>query len=560
MAKYTITALDTIGIQRYIFGSNRLQENIGASELVRLATEEWALEELPKPNNVDNAKQGTLKKDDLRIEDADSRLAAEVIYKGGGNAVIIFRSADDALAYAQRLTHKVLKGAPGLILVAAHHHEFDWQQDVLKDAVLNLLGDRMAASKASRLPSSPLLGLGVTAACQSTGAVAIRTDEGLRWAGERGEEPRLISREVEKKLGARDWATDRLKGLFRKVLRGAYDFPLDMDDLGRIEGEESYVAVVHADGNGMGDHIKRLAGQFPTPIHNRAYVKTMRDFSRSVEEAALSALGHVVKLLTQSLKRDEQSGQWKAAGKIPITGARLPFRPLVFGGDDVTFVCNAQIGMSLAAAYLGAFEREAQRLNLPNLHASAGIAMVKMHYPFARAYKLSEELAKSAKRFVIEKSKGRNDYDASALDWHFATSGLSGTLDQIRDREFNLQDKRTLLMRPLLLRPEDRDSDGRAWFKRIEMLAVIFQSDQKDSDWGRKRNKVKALREALRDGPKAVEAFRRNYELDELPEILPEKKTYRRDGYDDNKTRCGYFDAIELSDHYCRLDELEAEQ
>ena len=34
MAKYTLTVLDTSQIQRYVFSSNRLKENIGASELV----------------------------------------------------------------------------------------------------------------------------------------------------------------------------------------------------------------------------------------------------------------------------------------------------------------------------------------------------------------------------------------------------------------------------------------------------------------------------------------------------------------------------------------------
>lgn len=43
------------------------------------------------------------------------------------------------------------------------------------------------------------------------------------------------------------------------------------------------------------------------------------------------------------------------------------------------------------------------------LTVAAGVAIVKTHYPFARAYELSEALCKSAKRL---------SRDVSTLDWH----------------------------------------------------------------------------------------------------------------------------------------------
>ena len=41
-----VTVLDTTGIQPYIFSSNRLRENVGASFLVSQATDEWVKEVL----------------------------------------------------------------------------------------------------------------------------------------------------------------------------------------------------------------------------------------------------------------------------------------------------------------------------------------------------------------------------------------------------------------------------------------------------------------------------------------------------------------------------------
>ena len=52
MASFVLTVVDTQGIQPYIFGTNRLAQNVGASFLVKEATHRWVAEALPAPNNV----------------------------------------------------------------------------------------------------------------------------------------------------------------------------------------------------------------------------------------------------------------------------------------------------------------------------------------------------------------------------------------------------------------------------------------------------------------------------------------------------------------------------
>src|SRR2546423_1122094 len=121
MTQYTVTAVDTTGIQPYIFGSNRLRENVGASELVRLATGQWALDIVKAiagdRHNIERSEEPFRFKDgfDVNVESDDR--AAEVLYVGGGNIVIIFRSGERAKEFAGELTRKVLIEAPGLSLV-----------------------------------------------------------------------------------------------------------------------------------------------------------------------------------------------------------------------------------------------------------------------------------------------------------------------------------------------------------------------------------------------------------------------------------------------------------
>lgn len=576
MSNFTLTMLDASGIQRYIFGSNRLQENIGASEIVYRATTLWAFEALNEErleNNVEIKNWKTAEwgfKKEKMIE-RDNALKAEVVYAGGGNTLIIFRAYEDALRFTRRLTQRLLKDAPGMALTVQHVQEFKWQSEKLSKKRGELL-KALAKHKQSRHPSTPILGLGVTAVCESTGLPAARTNEGevqvkdksilLKWGDE---EPRIISREILAKLTWRDFAQRRLKHFVGKSWRGDdFDFPSDIDTLGRVKGEESYVAVVHADGNRMGKHIDAIADRIAwqetdTGAGNREYVNELRNFSEKVNDASLAALESLMQRMHLACDWNEETKQWMIAKKVPIISKDskywLPFRPLVFGGDDVTFLCNARLGLTLATAYLSAFENEIKQKKMNPIHACAGVAMVKMHYPFARAYDLSEQLCNNAKK-EYTRDENKPDSDCSALDWHFATSGLSGSLNAIRRREYFSDEGKELCMRPLRLRAEQNDQTGRYWENGIERIIREFQDGK---EWAKRRNKVIGLRDVLRAGPQTTADYRRDFDLPLLPQpdshfIPGNVKMYREKGW--IPERCVYFDAIELLDHYVSLEEI----
>ena len=529
MPEYTLTVLDTPGIQPYIFGSNRLRENIGASELVRLATGQWALEEL-RNQGVSNVRDPVAldlaaQLDDRRIE-AD-KLDAEVIYVGGGNTLILFSDANKARAFVTGLSRRLLEEAPGLDL-AAVHLPILWETDSLKSKVDEAMAS-LARHKASQPPSAPLLGLGVTASCNSTGLVATSTSSSHGAPGR----SYPISDAVAAKLEAVTQADRRLRRLLPPELQQAgFTFPSEFDALGRSKEEMSYIAVVHADGNGMGQFFRGVGSAAVSP---RDYIDRMRAASAKVAQAATAALGQVLSALVGSIRVDEKQYYIPigADRKLVIEGDFLPFRPLVFGGDDVTFVCDGRLGLALAVRYLKAFEAESKELK-PQLHACAGIAVVKTHYPFARAYELSEKLAGSAKNYVRQNLGGQ----ASALDWHFAASGLLGELDAIRAREYTVP-RGKLTVRPVSL----AGSGLRSW----SWLAQVIVELQKHAET--QRNKVIALREALRGGPEVTEKYlAASWEGGKLPMPGISNEGLAKTGWEDG--RCGYFDAIEAMEYY----------
>ena len=548
-----LVAVDTLQIQPYIFGSNRLRENVGASYLVDMATGDWACEAVKDAAPTNNLGPGHLLRDDARIEDG---LEAEVLYAGGGNFVVLFREDRAATAFTSTLSRYVLQEAPGLQLEIARQ-EMDWHKDVLRDRLDEVL-HRLAVQKRQRARPAPLLGLGVTAACRSTGLPATGVVRGI------GDDPDyLASDEIRTKvdvawpgLHGLSMADRRLQATIK--LEAGYRYPADFEDLGSTVGEYSHIAVVHADGNSIGQRLREIGAPYSTADKNRECVLARRDFSRNLKQAAQSALQAVLNQLVQEVC--EQDGQ-RIIGSSPnpknpdalpwITLKRkgseffIPLRPLVFGGDDVTFVCDGRLGLALTTAYLQEFERQTEAAGLGKdrgrLTACAGVAIVKGHYPFARAYQLAADLTGSAKvyRRTCEAITG------SCLDWHFALSGLGGSIDEIRAREYTVPEG-SLVLRPVTLENNPVQSQH-AW-------PVIWRGIQEfqGKEWADRRNKIKALRDALREGPAAVKHFIAVFnDGAHLPSVLSEMGTWPETGWQGKF--CGYFDAIELADWFIPL-------
>lgn len=539
MSKFTINVIDTSGIQGYIFSSNRLRENIGASHLVSEATGEWIEETLDKLGVPKHQQKEPIE---------TSGLNAEVVYAGGGNTLIVFKSREIAIKFTRILSKQVLEEAPGINLVVAHK-EFDWDEERLYQVVKDLMEGEIDRRKYERITSVALLGLGVTASCNSTQLPAVdRSNKYIQYGDDEEADSYLISTETKQKLKAVDRANKKLQKMFADVVDGdIYQFPYRTDHLGRSERESSYVAIVHADGNGMGKRFQKYGEQAK---NNRDYIQRMRDFSKSVEEAGKNALKAVVQVITKSIQ------EGKFVGKLGAFQLKakyyLPFRPLVYGGDDITFICEGRIGLELAALFLREFE-EQDVADRKKLTACAGVCVVKTHYPFARAYKISEELCKEAKK-LVKKNKESEPDGFSAIDWHLAASGLFGSISEIRKLEYQITNDKDiwhLEMRPVRLKKHS--SEWRTWEGFTQVVKEFKEGDK----WKDSHNKVMALREVLRKASNdATKEFLLAYKLSQLPSfsessVQTEHEQLARNGWLNN--RCGYFDAIEAMEFYIEL-------
>jgi hypothetical protein len=349
------------GIQAWIMASDRLKELKGGSALI---------DELARSEGECDARR--------LIE----RTGGELQTAAAGNVEAIFDDRAQLERFAAAWPLVVAQRAPGLQVIQAWA-PFEVESDPW-DSVFADLG----AARNRTAPTLPELGPLVERAGR-TGNGAVR----------RGENGSLEDRAIVAKL-TRSKASDALDQLA----------PTDVvfvDEADRLG--EGYLAVVHADGNGLG----KLFMDFG-PVQRR-------EASEAVSTACVAAAKQAVRYLCEL--QCSADGDGDGYGKV--NGAlQLRARPIVVGGDDFTFLVDARFALPFTHRYLEAFVQESRKFKIfPNgLSACAGVAIVKTGFPFHAAHELAESLCKAAKGRLRDAPTGgllfhRVTTASTALSW-----------------------------------------------------------------------------------------------------------------------------------------------
>ncbi len=400
-----LSLYDLTGIQSYIFGSNALKENLGGSFLVNQALDRW-------------------------LPEASEKAGAEFQWAGGGNGMVVASGPDQAHAVARRFSIKLHEQSPGLHVACAHAK---WDETPAGfDTARKALQKNLQDHKAGRWPPAAFDGAGVTAACSSTGEPAVAR-ENERWLG-----PAALAR-----IQSSELANIHIQGTFeieRYVDAKGESRPLVwtsvIDKLGRSKGEQSMIGVIHFDGNGMGKRFRETET-----------LDELRDLSIAVNEAGKetlrTALGWVLDHLPGITDRERGGFALHERDEASAESEDcFPARPIVYGGDDITLVCEARIALDMAAELLRAWRLHTEKLPGGPAHACAGVALVRAHYPFYRAYRLAEKLCREAKAHL------RNEVEASVIDWEFIAGAGLTTLSERREKHYQSATGEKLHARP----------------------------------------------------------------------------------------------------------------
>lgn len=377
MSKAYLYAAAVQGIQDFIFKTNELRHIVGASELVeQICTS--AFNEFEKQDG-------------------------ESVVRAAGNIKYVFKNLDDCKKAFRNFPKKIMQMAPG-ITVSQAVAEIEEFGDAIDEVEKKLKVQR------NKPPKSVLSGLMGIKRANNTGMPVTCVSKG-----------EYLDDATNAKLKQGNTVWELCKKSFNIETLSHKQIPYDISD---IKGKNDWIAIIHADGNGLGKVVQKVGKD----------KVLFREFSMKLDEATT---------LAAKAAYDAVKGKFSENGKIPI-------RPVVLSGDDMTVIIRGDLAVEYAKVFIKAFEEEAKKLLgniLTNkeifadgkdyLTACAGIAFIKSSYPFYYGYQLAEELCGQAKKDT-KAMVGENDLPASCLMFHKVQDSFITNYEAIIERELTV--------------------------------------------------------------------------------------------------------------------------
>jgi len=495
--KYAVL-IEVASIQQYIFSSNKLKENIGASYIIEklLFLENGVMDTILKTKYSSKFNLNHWRTD---VNDIDITSDCFIGYIGGGNALVFFSNETNAHNFIKKFSITCLTEFPSLRIGFGVKKDFNLSK--YKDEYQLLLQD-LKERKAKYISVVSISKHGITADCP--------------WSNDAAEvfevkSKSYISSASGSKLKAAKISQDNQAEIY-KCLKERYILTDEIDLLGQNK-EASYIAVVHIDGNGMGKIFSNITN-----------LVDLRKKSIAVSDKANNAMTAIIQHLIEI----------KTAGKLSDLSFKdegiLPIRPILVGGDDVTFICEGRLGIYLAEKFIEFFYDENERIKDKDSPdklmdgACAGVAIVKSHFPFYKAVKLAEELCSEAK-------KASRIISGSYISYYYSATTFSGSLEELRGKTHVSSSGITYFGPYKLFEATNIHS--------IEMLKSGIKHFRKK--WP--KNKIMHLRDIIADSDSSQKLFEK--ELSELELAFPTGTTAV---WDSGQT--AFFDQIELFDFY----------
>lgn len=424
MTKYLYGA-SIQGIQNFILETDKLKEIIGASLIVDYICKDFFISQF---------EENEFKECNLVIGNA-------------GNIKYIFENKIECETFVKSFIRKVHTIAPSMTINQAVE-KFEEDKDLASK--INILEDQLRIQR-NRVNIPIEIGYMGIERSRRSGNLAIKS-----------ENQELLCKSISEKLeysDKNDTLLQKLTGIELNKLKD-YNFPIKTDEIATID---SYIAIIHADGNGIGNIVQELGGDLVS-------INKFQEFSAAIELSTLSAVKAAYKSIFSAHKEKE-------IRKI---------RPIIMGGDDLTIIIDAKHALDFTKTLLTEFETQSaanfKGIEIlgkykQGLTMCAGISFIKSHYPLSAGIQLAEELCQDAKRHVkavgIEKKYA--EIPKSSIAFYKEMDSFGENLTAIKSRALTTPWGLSYYGGPYTLKDLDN------FYTKLDTLIELSKTEEKSS-------------------------------------------------------------------------------
>jgi len=394
--EYVLALYDVRSKQKFIYRSNKIKEIVGGSKLIEDVFTNFLIEIAKEEGKgIYIYKKGEEFKTDDFKKHIEEGYVGEVIYNGGGNFLVLYKSEDVFKEINKKLTFRILKEYNGMKVLATCI-KVNIEGSYLNDR--NKLYAKHRINENQELVTRPINTLPIVQVDPNTSMPLTCRNKTVSGSSEERNKEK-VSRESNAKY----------KKYEEFIKNNDSDDVKQLDDMVE-KGESSQLAVIYIDGNNMSNQIQGLIENNDT---YEVAIKKLRDFSKKIDEE------YVEKPVKEIKKELDKEGK---------TGKK---RLIVAAGDEMTIICNAKHAYKVLETYF----RKQDEISKNNT-SCAGVAIFHSHAPFADAYAIAEECCSNAKKKLRE----NNIENSRAFDFHYCQGAIGTSLEDIR-RSNHLEDK-----------------------------------------------------------------------------------------------------------------------
>ena len=286
--------------QAYIFGSNKVRDNIVNSTIIAYVLGEDYIERVLSKFGYDKEKN--------------------MVYSGGGHTILEFSDIDVGKSMIKELTEQIYRNFNGLEVFAT---------------IMLYVEEESVGNNLKKLVKQLEKKKSIRKSAFKQGSYGIEQPDANTL------KPKCVDTDSEEKLKVKEIENKEAKSFYPDKFKPAYEF----EKLGGKKNDSNFIAVVHIDGNGMGKRVEALYKELKNASWDEAK-KRLYTFSRCIDKDFKDSYREMADEVAKRISDKE------ICKELELIENYFPVRHIITAGDDICFVTEGRIGIECARIFI----------------------------------------------------------------------------------------------------------------------------------------------------------------------------------------------------------------